>query len=88
MSKVKHVGKLDDGKYYVDIDASGSIGILHFTHEVTIWITDGEFECADEICSGGWYDYSKDEYDMFESNYPGIFAMAKEAVEANNGLDS
>lgn len=80
-NKVRSVEDLGDGKYAVFIDASGNKGLLHFTHEVTIWITNGEFDNADTLCSGGWIVFSKEDIDDFENTYPGFIDIAKNAIK-------
>lgn len=76
------IEKLDNGNYYIFLDYSGSNGVLHFTHEISVWAhkdSDGvEILNADEINSGGWFSFTPEE---LEDEYPGILEVIKESLQ-------
>jgi len=77
--KVKNE-KMDKDLYYIDIDKSSSIGILHFSKEISVWI-DGDlnFIYADALTSGGWFDYNTES--EFELDWPNLMVEIRTAVE-------
>lgn len=70
-----------NGKYYIDLDYSRSNGVLHFSHELSVWVhkdSDGlEILDADEINSDGWITYTSKE---LEDEYPGILKDIEEIL--------
>lgn len=83
MDMVKSVELISSDIQVVQIDASGSKGLLHFTHDITITMVNGQFDHADVICSGGWiiFTNNKEDIDDFEQTYPGAIDIAKKAIE-------
>jgi len=92
------VEKLKDDLYCVDLDYSTSNGVLNFTKEITVWIDNKyDFVCAQALTPGGWFDYSKDEKDEFDREWPEayidarngvlLFAYSEEAKRINKNIE-
>ena len=71
-----------NGKYYIGLDRSRSNGILHFTHEVSLWVQKDDNGIkilnADEINSDGWFTLCPK---GIENKYPGITKYIGELLE-------
>ena len=71
-----------NGDYYVGLDYGKSNGVLHFSHEISIWAhkdQDGlKILHADEINSDGWFTLCPK---GIENKYPGISKMVEEVIE-------
>ena len=82
VNKKPVVEDLHNGDYYVGLDCSHSNGILHFTHEVSIWVhkDDNGIKIlhADEVTPGGWFDLCPK---GIENKYPGITKMIGSILE-------
>lgn len=77
--------------YSVDFDKSKSNGLLHFTHELTIYFMQQpgykiEFAHADVLNPGGWDTYLESEKGLLENDYPGIIEEAKKILIAEQNL--
>lgn len=67
--------------YAVFVDNSRRNGILHFTKEATVYFREYSKDVivlshADIITSGGWFDYSYKEMNIFDEDEPGIIDSA------------
>lgn len=62
-----------NGNYYIGLDYGRSNGVLHFSHELSVWVhkdTEGlKVLSADEINSDGWFTLCPK---GIENAYPGI----------------
>lgn len=71
-----------NGNYYISLDYGRSNGVLHFSHELSVWVhkdTEGlKVLSADEINSDGWISYTPEE---LEDEYPGILEVIKESLQ-------
>ena len=83
IDRVRSVKLMSSDIQVVQIDASGSKGLLHFTHDVTITMVNGKFSHAEVLCPGGWiiFTNNKEDVDDFEQTYPGAIDIAKKAIE-------
>ena len=76
------VEKQDNGNYYIGLDCSRSNGVLHFSHEVSLWVHKDDngikILSADEINADGWVTLCPK---GIENVYPGITKTAKEIIE-------
>lgn len=77
--------------YSVDLDKSRSHGLLHFTHELTIYFMHKpgykiEFMHADVLNPGGWDTYLEHEIELLEQDYPGAIEEAKKILIAEQNL--
>lgn len=76
---IENLGK---GNYYIGLDYGKSNGILHFSHEISIWAhkdsDNFKILSADEINSDGWLIYTPKE---LEDEYPGILKTIEEVIE-------
>ena len=89
IDRVRSVETMSSDIQVVHIDASGSMGLLHFTHDVIITMVDNKFDHAEVLCPGGWITFTndKDDVDDFEQTYPDAINIAKKAIEdARNKL--
>ena len=60
IDRVRSVELISSDIQVVQIDASGSMGLLRFTHDVTITMVDGKFDHSDVLCPGGWIIFTND----------------------------
>lgn len=76
------IENLGDGKYYIGLDRGVSNGILHFSHEISIWVhkdaANLKILSADEINSDGWFTLNPK---GIENKYPGITDFIKKELE-------
>ena len=89
IDRVRSVELISSDIQVVQINASGSKGLLHFTHDVVITMVNNRFDHADVLCPGGWiiFTNNKEDIDDFEQTYPDAINIAKKAIEdAYNNL--
>lgn len=82
--EVPYIESLPNGNYYIFYDQSSYNGILHFTHELSVWVCkngdDILFIQAYEIGCGEDWTYKKDEIELFNQDHPGVMDDIKERL--------
>lgn len=71
-----------NGNYYIFLDYGTSNGVLHFSHELSVWVHNDDDGLtilhADEINSDGWVTLCPK---GIENVYPGILKTIEEVIE-------